>query len=72
VRLLHLRLVFLKALFLLSFAAIVFLGKFHVSQEFGVHSSRAHMFTALCLFDTIGVGLLRIVVRAGILGLHNK
>jgi hypothetical protein len=56
-----------KALLLLSFAAIVLLGKFHISQEFGVHSSCAHMFTALGLFDTIGVSLLRIVVRASIL-----
>ena len=51
----------------LSFATIVFLGKFLVSQELGVHSFAAHVLTALGLFDAIGMRLLCAVVRTCVL-----
>lgn len=55
------------SLFLYSFGAIVFLGKFQVAQELGVHALGAHVLAAFGNLDTIGMSLLRIVVRARVL-----
>ena len=38
-----------------------------VSQELGVHSSGRNVFGALLLLDAVGVSLVRVVVRAGVL-----
>jgi hypothetical protein len=52
-----------------TLGVVVFLGKFLVSQELGVHSSCRNMLGSLGLFDAIGMDLLRIVVSARIIGL---
>jgi hypothetical protein len=46
---------------------IIFLGKFLVSKELGVHASGAHILGSLGLLDAIGMGLLGVVVCAGVL-----
>lgn len=38
-----------------------------VSQELGVHSSGRNVLGALLLLDAVGVSLVRVVVRAGVL-----
>jgi hypothetical protein len=52
-----------------TLGVVVFLGKFLVSQKLGVHASCRNMLGSLGLFDAIGMGLLRIVVRASVLRL---
>jgi hypothetical protein len=50
-----------------SFTSIILLGEFHIAEELWVHPFRTHMLTALGLFDTICMGLSRIVMRTRIL-----
>ena len=38
-----------------------------VSEELGVHASGGNELGSLSLFDAVGVGLLRVVVRASVL-----
>jgi hypothetical protein len=46
---------------------VVLLGELLVSQELGVHSSGGNVLGALLLLDAVGVSLVRVVVRAGVL-----
>ena len=46
---------------------VVLLGELLVSQELGVHSSGRNVLGALLLLDAVGVSLVRVVVRAGVL-----
>lgn len=46
---------------------LVLLGELLVSQELGVHSSGGNVLGALLLLDAVGVSLVRVVVRAGVL-----
>jgi uncharacterized ion transporter superfamily protein YfcC len=52
-----------------TLGTIVFLGILLVSQKLGVHTSLGHKLASLGLFDAIGMRLLRVVVRASVLGL---
>jgi len=54
-------------LIMLSLGPIVFLGKLLVSEKFGVHAFGAHVLASLCLFDAVGMRLLRVVVSASVL-----
>jgi hypothetical protein len=53
----------------LSFASVVFLCKFHVTEELGIHPFGTNMLTSLRLFDTIRVSFARVVVRTCVLRL---
>lgn len=46
---------------------IVLLGELLVSQELGVHSSGGNVLGTLLLLDAVGVSLVRVVVRTGVL-----
>ena len=46
---------------------IVFLGEFLVSEELGVHSSSRNILGSLGLLDTVGMGLVGVVVCASVL-----
>lgn len=48
-------------------ASIVFLGKFLVAQELGVHALGGNVLGALGLLDAVAVGLVGIVVRTRVL-----
>lgn len=50
-----------------SLGAIVFLGKLLVSQKLGVHTLATHVTVASGLLNTIGMCLVRIVVRTCVL-----
>ena len=50
-----------------TFRIIIFLGKFLVSDELGVHSSSRNVLSPLGLLDAIGMGLVCRVVRASVL-----
>ena len=46
---------------------VVLLGELLVSQELGVHSSGGNVLGTLLLLDAVGVSLVRVVVRTGVL-----
>ena len=46
---------------------VVLLGELLVSQELGVHSSGRNVLGTLLLLDAVGVSLVRVVVRTGVL-----
>jgi len=56
---------------LASLASIVFLGEFLVSKEFRVHALGGHIPLSLGLLDSIGMCLVRVIVRTCVLLLHH-
>lgn len=54
-----------------TLGTIVFLGKFLVSQKFGVHASCRNIFALLGFLDPVGVSLLGVVVCTSVLLLDH-
>jgi hypothetical protein len=46
---------------------VVFLGKLLIPQKLGVHASGRHELASLGLFDAIGMGLVRVIMRTRVL-----
>jgi hypothetical protein len=51
---------------------VVFLGKLLIPQKLGVHASGRHELGSLGLFDAIGMGLVRVIVRTRVLLLSSS
>mmetsp|Transcript_24836 Transcript_24836/g.72747 ORF Transcript_24836/g.72747 Transcript_24836/m.72747 type:complete len:116 (-) Transcript_24836:26-373(-) len=48
-----------------------FFGEFLIPQKFGIHALRGNVLLPPLLLDAIGMRLVRIVVRTGVLLLHH-